>query len=141
MPGIKPEDLVEGAFREVECDDTMQQFKQVLRFDLVDILGEPLSAELLLDRRHKLQKSLSKPVAFFHMSAPSQLISLGVTSLAVSTVLVFAEQKHLEPTREEILKAVQGLLQLFVSRDLTNVVDVLLRDLRLHRSRAAQKRL
>jgi hypothetical protein len=130
---FSPEDLVMFAFREVQCDDTMRQFIQVLRFDIGDVLGQPLRAQLLLDRRHKQNKGQSAPVAYFRMSSPDQVIKLGNTGLAVSAVLAFAQQGQLEPGYDEVKAAVRTLLRLFVEADVCSAVEVMLRDVRLHR--------
>jgi hypothetical protein len=125
---VEPSDLVMLPFREVECDDTMREFRQVLRFDLIN--GRPLRAQLLLDRRHKSNKALSKPVAYFRMSSTDQLIKLGNTALGVATALAFAEMNVLEPSYEQIKSAVKSLLQQFSSVDIENLVGLILSELR-----------
>lgn len=116
--------------REVFCDDTLKQFHQVLRFDIV--YGRPLRVQLLLDRRHKVNKSLSKPVAYFRMSSTDQLIRLGCNALATATVLAFFQQNRIEPAYEEIEAAVDTLIKM-TSADVKITTEVILRDIRLHK--------
>jgi len=135
----KPSDLVMLPYREIQCDDTLREFIQILRFDLVDVPHEPLRAQLLLDRRHKLNKSQSKPVAYFRMSSTDQLIKLGNTALALATVMAFSEQGRLEPTHDEVKSAVKSLLQLSTQIDVANAIEVILRDVKLRRMALAKE--
>lgn len=127
-----PASLVMLPYREIECDDTLREFKQILRFDLVDVPGQVLRAQLLLDRRHKLNKSQSKPVAYFRMSSTEQLIKLANTALAVAVTLVYAEQDLLEPSDDQIRKVIVAHWQM-AQPDVLNAVKVILRDLQVHR--------
>jgi len=125
-------DLVMLPYREVQCDDTLREWIQVLRFDLIDKPKQPLRAQLLLDRRYKLKKSQSKPVAYFRMSSTEQLIKLANTALAVAIALVYSEQDLLEPTDEQIRNVLRGHWQM-AQPDVLNAVKTILRDLKLHR--------
>jgi hypothetical protein len=128
---VSPADLVMLAYREVECDDTLREFKQVLRFDLVDAKGQPLRAQLLLDRRHKLNRALSKPVAYFRMSTTEQLVKLANTALAVAVALAYNEQQQLSPSLENV-KATVNAHWSMARVDVVNAVELMLRDLQLH---------
>lgn len=133
-----PAALVMLPYREIQCDDTLREFNQVLRFDLVDMPSHPLRAQLLLDRRHKLNKGMSKPVAYFRMSSTEQLIKLANTALAVAAALVYAEQDLLDPSDDQIrnmLKAHWHMAQ----PDVLNAVKTVLRDLQLHRRALAKE--
>ena len=134
----KVSSLVMLPYREVECDDTLREFKQVLRFDLVDVPREPLRAQLLLDRRHKLQKAMSKPVAYFRMSSTEQLLKLSNTALAVAVALVYAEQDLLEPSDDQIRNALKSHWMM-AQPDVLNAVKTILRDLQLHRMALAKE--
>jgi len=128
----KPSDLVMLPYREIQCDDTLREFIQILRFDLIDIIDEPLRAQLLLDRRHKLQKGMSRPVAYFRMSSTEQLIKLANTALAVAIALIYAEQDMLDPSDDQIRAVIKSHWQM-AQPDLLNAVKTILRDLKLHR--------
>lgn len=128
----KPADLVMLPYREIQCDDTMREFTQVLRFDLVDACGEPLRAQLLLDRRHKLKKSMSKPVAYFRMSSTEQLIKLANTALACAVTMAFSEQRIFEPTDDQIRGVLKAHWQM-AQPDVLHAVKTILRDVKLHR--------
>jgi hypothetical protein len=116
--------------REIRCDDTLREFHQVIRFDV--IYGRPLRIQLLLDRRHKTNKRLSKPAAYYRMSSTDQLIRLGSNALATATVLAFFQQNRTEPSFEEIDKAVDSLIQM-VAADAKTTVQVVLNDIKLRR--------
>jgi len=128
----KPSDLVMVNWREIECDDTLREFKQVLRFDLVDREGEPLRVQLLLDRRHKLNRAMSKPVAYFRMTSTQQLLNLANTALAAAVTLAYSEQRVLEPSQDQIRDVLKAHWQM-AQPDVIVGVDVMLRELRLHR--------
>jgi hypothetical protein len=121
--------------REILCDDTLREFHQVIRFDV--IYGRPLRVQLLLDRRHKTNKRLSKPAAYYRMSSTDQLIRLGCNALATATVLAFFQQNRTDPGFEEIDKAVDSLIQM-VAADAKTTVQVVLRDIKLRKM--AEKR-
>jgi hypothetical protein len=128
----KPSSLVMLPYREIQCDDTLREFTQVLRFDFVDVKGEPLRVQLLLDRRHKLNRSLSKPVAYFRMSSTEQLIKLANTALACAVALAFNEVNLLEPTDDQVRNALRSHWQM-AQVDLLYAVKTILRDVKLHR--------
>jgi hypothetical protein len=128
----KPSDLVMVNWREIECDDTLREFKQVLRFDLVDRKGEPLRVQLLLDRRHKLNRAMSKPVAYFRMTSTQQLLNLANTALAAAVTLAYSEQRILEPSQDQIRDVLKAHWQM-AQPDVIVGVDAMLRELRLHR--------
>jgi hypothetical protein len=128
----KPSDLVMVNWREIECDDTLREFKQVLRFDLVDRKGEPLRVQLLLDRRHKLNRAMSKPVAYFRMTSTQQLLNLANTALAAAVTLAYSEQRILEPSQDQIRDVLKAHWQM-AQPDVIVGVDAMRRDLRLHR--------
>jgi hypothetical protein len=119
-------------WREIECDDTLREFKQILRFDLVDREGEPLRVQLLLDRRHKLNRAMSKPVAYFRMTSTHQLLNLANTALAAAVALAYSEQRILEPSQDQIRDVLKAHWQM-AQPDVIVGVDVMLRELRLHR--------
>jgi hypothetical protein len=119
-------------WREIECDDTLREFKQVLRFDLVDREGEPLRVQLLLDRRHKLNRAMSKPVAYFRMTSTQQLLNLANTALAAAVTLAYSDQRILEPSQDQIRDVLKAHWQM-AQPDVIVGVDVMLRELRLHR--------
>ena len=116
--------------REVFCDDTLREFNQVIRYDIV--YGRPLRVQLLLDRRHKFNKSLSKPLGYFRISSVDQLLRLGTNALAAATVLAFFQQNHTEPTQEEIYSAVQNVVKMLAS-DVELTTQTILNQLKLRR--------
>jgi len=125
---VKVTDLIPLS-REILCDDTLHEFHQVIRFDV--IYGSPLRAQLLLDRRHKTQKSLSKPVAYFRMSRTEQLIRMGINSFTTALTLAFFNQGRKEPTRKEITDALESLWGM-VKGDIELSTDVALNQIQLH---------
>lgn len=133
-----PAALVMLPYREIQCDDTLREFNQVLRFDLVDMPGNPLRAQLLLDRRHKLNKGMSKPVAYFRMSSTEQLLKLANTALAVAAALVYAEQDLLDPSDDQIRNMLKSHWQM-AQPDVLNAIKTILRDLQLHRMAIAKE--
>ena len=122
--------------REVFCDDTLREFNQVIRYDIV--YGRPLRVQLLLDRRHKFKKSLSKPLGYFRISSVDQLLRLGTNALAAATVLAFFQQNRTEPTAEEVNHAIQSLIKM-VSADVELTTQNVLNELRLRRMSEAVK--
>jgi len=116
--------------REVFCDDTLREFNQVIRYDIV--FGKPLRVQLLLDRRHKFNKSLSKPLGYFRISSIDQLLRLGTNALAAATVLAFFQMNRTEPDIEEIHQAVQNLLKM-VGADVDLTAQTVLRDIQVRR--------
>jgi hypothetical protein len=122
--------------REVFCDDTLREFNQVIRYDIV--YGKPLRVQLLLDRRHKFKKSLSKPLGYFRISSVDQLLRLGTNALAAATVLAFFQQNRTEPSAEEVYQAVHSLIKM-VSQDVELTTQTLLNELRLRRMSEAVK--
>jgi hypothetical protein len=101
-------DLVMLDYREVRCDDTLREFHQVIRFYLIDRPGQPLRSEILIDRPHKLNKAMSKHVCFLQMSSTQQLMALTNTALAVATAMAYNEQPNLNPTDDEIRRALKS---------------------------------
>ena len=116
--------------REVFCDDTLREFNQVIRYDVV--YGKPLRIQLLLDRRHKFKKSLSKPLGYFRISSIDQMLRLGTNALAAATILAFFQQNRTEPSLDEIRQAVNSLLKM-VGADMELTAQTVLRDLQLRR--------
>ena len=116
--------------REVFCDDTMREFNQVIRYDIV--YGRPLRVQLLLDRRHKFNKSLSRPLGYFRISNVDQLLRLGTNALAAATVLAFFQQNRTEPTEEEVYSAVQNVVKMLAA-DVELTTQVVLNELKLRR--------
>jgi len=116
--------------REVFCDDTLREFNQVIRYDI--IYGRPLHVQLLLDRRHKFKKSLSKPLGYFRISSVDQLLRLGTNALAAATVLAFFQQNRTEPTQEEVYSAVHNIVQMLAA-DVELTTQTILNELRLRR--------
>jgi len=123
----RPSDLIPLS-REVKADDTMREFNQVLRFDI--IYDRPLRAQLLLDRRHKENKALSKPAAYVRMSETGQLTDLACASLSIANVLAFQSVK--DPQRETVETATKSLLQL-IQGDIVTLTEIMLRQIQLHR--------
>jgi hypothetical protein len=128
-----PVDLVMLPYREVVCDDTLRELIQVVRPDLVDRPGEPLRIQLLLDRRHKLNKGLSKPVAYFRMSNVEQLLRIANTFLSLAMVKVLDEQGDLEPDHD-VLKRMANSHWAMALPDVLTATETILRDLELHRA-------
>jgi hypothetical protein len=120
-------------YREVVCDDTLREFMQVLRPDLVDRKGEVLRVQLLLDRRHKQNKGFSRPVAYFRMSESAQLIKLATNFVALAVVMALDGSRNLEPSHEELARAVSSCWDYLMKNDVKLTVETILRDLRLHR--------
>ena len=113
--------------REVKFDDTLREFHQVARFDIVD--KNPLRTQLLLDRRHKENQKRSKPLGYFRMSSTDQLISLAVDALSLANILVLDGKRNI--SRDMIRSSTEDLFTLIL-RDIVNVTDVALNDLRMH---------
>jgi hypothetical protein len=128
-----PSDLVMLPYREVVCDDTLREFIQVLRPDLIDRKGEVLRVQLLLDRRHKQNKGFSKPVAYFRMSESQQLTKLATDFVALATVLALNGQDNLEPSDQELEKTVDEYWKFFVKGDAKLAARTILTDLLVHR--------
>lgn len=128
----KPSDLLPLS-REVKADDTMREFHQVLRFDIV--YGKPLRAQLLLDRRHKAQKSLSKRAAYVRMSQASQLLDLACGALSIANVLAYQSVK--DPSHDAIASGTKSLLQL-IQGDVVTLTEIMLRQVQLHRMAVAK---
>jgi hypothetical protein len=137
---VLPSHLVMLPYREIECDDTLREFKQILRFDLLDVPGQVLRSQLLLDRRHKLNKGMSKPVAYFRMSSPEQLIRLANTALAVAVALAYNEQTMLDPTDDQVRNVLKSHWQM-AQPDVLNAVKLILRDLEVHRLALKRERV
>jgi hypothetical protein len=116
--------------REIFCDDTMREFNQVIRYDIV--FGRPLRVQLLLDRRHKFNKSLSKPLGYFRISSIDQLLRLGTNALAAATILAFFQQNRTEPVHEEVYQAVHNLIKM-VSPDVELTTETILNQLKVRR--------
>jgi len=112
----------------IVCDDTLNEFRQVLRLDIV--AGKPLRTQLLLDRRHKWQPKLSKPLGYFRMSNTDQLVRLA--SNALSAALVLNMQSNLDRPFDQVQFAVESMLDL-IRADIATTVDTVLRDLRAHK--------
>lgn len=119
--------------REVRFDDTLRQFHQVARFDLID--QNPLRTQLLLDRRHKENQRRSKPVGYFRMSSTDQLISMAVDALSLANILVLEGKGNI--TRDMIQSSTEDLFKL-IRRDIVNVTDAALNDLRMHQLKRDQ---
>lgn len=128
----KPSDLIPLS-REVKADDTMRDFQQVLRFDI--IFGKPLRAQLLLDRRHKIRIQLSKPAAYVRMSQTSQLVNLACGALSIANVLAY--QSVEEPSHDLITSGTKSLLQL-IEIDVATLTEIMLRQIKLHRMAVAK---
>src|SRR5271157_970935 len=130
-----PADLVMLAFREVVCDDTLREFTQVLRPDLIDRAGEPLRVQLLLDRRHKLNKGFSKPVAYFRMSSTEQLLRIANTFLCLAMVKVLDEQGSAVTFNDrDLLKRMANMHWNMALPDVLTGTETILRELTLHRA-------
>lgn len=123
-----PRDLVPLP-REVHFDDTMREFIQVLRFDVV--VGKPLRVQLLLDRRHKKKKSLSKPLGYFRVSQTGQLLDLATGALTMANVLAFQNRADV-PTTGEIVAATESVLHL-IRQDVATLTEVAFNQVRLHK--------
>lgn len=132
-----PKDLVMLAYREVVCDDTLREFTQILRPDLIDRQGEVLRVQLLLDRRHKLNRGMSKPVAYFRMSSTEQLLRLANTFLALAMVKVLDEQGNLEPSHEDLKRFFNSHWAMALP-DVLVATETILPDLRVHRMALAR---
>jgi len=115
----------------IEADDTLREFTQVLRFDIV-YDEDRLRAQVLWDRRHKENKSLSKPLGYFPMSGTEQLLRLASNAFTIAGVLAFFRHKKGLPTHEEVESAVNSVLRL-VKEDIIISTEVILRDIHLHK--------
>jgi len=78
-----------SCLRPVLAEPTMSLYDQILRFDY--ILGEPLSVQITLDRKHRFDPKQSKPLGYFHFKFNSQLLDIGKDSLAAATVMMLRE--------------------------------------------------
>ena len=117
--------------REVRSDDTMDEFHQVLRFDIIDT--KPLRSQLLLDRRHKTDNKKSHPAAYIRFSQTGPLIDLVCAALTMANVIAYQNRiDEKQPTREEIEHAVDSVLSTIRS-DIVTLTEVQLMSIQLHR--------
>jgi hypothetical protein len=75
---------------------------------------------------------MSKPVAYFRMTSTHQLLNLANTALAAAVALAYSEQRILEPSQDQIRDVLKAHWQM-AQPDVIVGVDVMLRELRLHR--------
>lgn len=129
---ITATDLVMLQYREVQADDTMREWHQILRFDLIDKPGYPLKSQIFWDRRHKFNRGMSEHVGYFRMGSTEQLIRLANTALALAVVIGYSESGQLEPLDEQIKRCLDAHWQMAVP-DILNTVKLGLADLQLHR--------
>ena len=113
---------------EVQADDTLRELFQVARMDLFVRPNRTIDhLELVLDRRHKFNPSLSKPVAYYHFSTVQQLLNLGLQGIVGAIVLSSSPE---EPVDElKISRAVDDFLRLFLS-DMKRQVKTVLQQVR-----------
>lgn len=79
---VSPSQLVPLA-RQVKADDTMRQYRQHLRFDFIFGANK---CQVMWDRRHKINKKLSKPLGYFPLSEVSELMNLVTGSFSLLLV-------------------------------------------------------
>jgi len=125
-----------GWKQDVRADDTLREFKQVIRFNFVDMPGVPLRAQILFDRVHKENTKLSKPVGFFRVSDTEELVRLAKNSLASAVILAFFQHSKSRPDAERIHRAVHDILE-FNEADVESLVHVMLGEIELHRQARA----
>jgi hypothetical protein len=75
----------------LEAEDTMREFLQILKLEFVEVEGKWF-IQICVDRRHKLDKKLSKPAAYLRLTE-EKLESLAVMAYASYLVLTM---KNLE---------------------------------------------
>lgn len=81
---VKPESLVD-CLRKVSCDDTMNLWNQVIRFQY--IVDQPVKVQLILDRVHKFKPALSKPLGYLRIGNVGQLLDIAANALASASTL------------------------------------------------------
>lgn len=111
---------------EVLADDTLESFHQVLRLQaILDDSGRLDHLQLLLDRRHKVKPSLSKPLGYLHLSTANQLLNLAAQGIVGACLLALKDQ----PTDERrISQTVNGIAG-FLLQDAKRTVQVMLEEM------------
>lgn len=101
--------------REITADDTLREFQQYVRLQLVkDDQGRLDHLQLLFDRRFKLKPTMSKPLGYVHFSTATQLLNLAIQGICGATILNLAGRDDLSPT--VISTAIDGAVE-FVLQD------------------------
>ena len=120
--------------REVKADDTMEEFNQVLRFDIIDKPEDPvLRSQILLDRRHKTDNKKSHPAAFIRLSQTGQLIDLMCAALAMANTIAYQNRIDEDmPTRMEIEHATDSVIATIKS-DIVTLTELQLKQVEMHR--------
>jgi len=119
--------------REVKADDTLEEFHQVLRFDIIDQPEQPLRSQILLDRRHKTDNKKSHPVAFIRLSQTGQLLDLVCSALAMANTIAYSNRiDENTPTRMEIEHATDSVIATIKS-DIVTLTELQLKQVEMHR--------
>ena len=87
-----PKDLyISGS---VDSDDTMNEFLQHLEFEIE--ATDPLKFQLTIDRKHKYNIKLSKPVCHLHFSNLSQMIKIVEEMTRVICLIAFKNNDKMD---------------------------------------------
>lgn len=85
---VDPKQLV--SMEPIEFEPTLKLWIQKIRFDFIvpSVPFEPMRVQIVLDRVHRFQRKLSRPVAYFHLSDPLKLQELAAHAVAAAALLV-----------------------------------------------------
>lgn len=115
---------------EVQADDTLEGFYQILRLQaVVDDSGHSDHLQLLLDRRHKIKPSLSKPLGYLRLSTANQLLGLAAQGIVGACLLTLKDAPIGE---SRILRTVDGIAE-FLLQDAKRIVRVMLDEMERRR--------
>jgi len=107
---------------EVEADDTLNDFVQVIR---MDCMVDPFHFQAVFDRRHKQNPKLSRPLGYYHFSEVRQLIGYAMQGLVAACVLNLKHSPQ-KPSDVKISQSVDGLIELILP-DVKHQVSVVLK--------------
>ena len=126
----KKEDLVKylvSMSKEVKADDTMQEFNQVLRFDFIVKPNKPLTCQILLDRRHKVDNKKSRPLGYLHFSYHSELLSIVENALIMAVVLALSNREKGVDVYD-IKKVIESVMEIIIpdaERRVLSMVEII----------------
>ena len=111
---VKPDQLV--SMPSIKFDPTLQLWDQKLRFDFIlpRKFSDPVKVQILLDRVHKFKRSLSKPVAYFHVSNINTLLEIAAQSLSCAIILSLIHKNPL--TSSDVIAGINSAIELLIPR-------------------------
>ena len=110
MIKVDPKQLV--SMEPIEFEPTLKLWIQKIRFDFIvpNVPFEPMRVQIVLDRVHRFQRKLSRPVAYFHLSDPLKLQELAAHAVAASALLVVHASDKPVPSAFDIKIAVESAI-------------------------------